>query len=259
MNINRTEEDIDTEGKPSIIATVLGYLCLPLTLFSCYELDQGEEAVLLSYGAYWKTQKEPGCHWANCIGREIKKISKKHQTLEVPVNKILDLHGNPVTVSGIVTYYVKNSKKATLDVEDYHQFILSQATASMKRVVSQYPYESNEGDSLKLESAVIGTELVNDLQQKVQVAGIKVVSFQFNEMSYAPEIAQVMLRKQQATAILNARKTIVDGAVNLVHSATQQLQEKNVSLTENDKSKLITNLMTVMCADNNVQPTLNLS
>jgi len=219
------------------------------------------KVVILNYGKYTGTVRDPGCHFANCFGRDLRRVSKRKISVDLPNTKVVDKNGNPLLISGIVVYHFVDSKKSVLDVENAHHFIVNQAQAVMKQIVSQYPYENlldNEhGACLKTEAAEIGLTFVKLLQGKVKLAGAKVLSFQFNEMSYAPEIASGMLKKQQALATVSARKTIVDGVVDIAYGAIQKLEAKGVKMSDEDKTKIATNLLTVMCAEHDVQPTIN--
>ena len=156
-------------------------------------------------------------HYVNPIGIEKRLISVKRQNMDIggPTNpiKVADLEGNPVIVSGVVSYRVINSKAAALDVENHRGYVMTQAQTILKQVVSRYPYESTDGSaSLKTESYEIGIELCRSLQEKATVAGVLIESFDLADLSYAPEIAQVMLVRQQAKAMVDARQVIVDGA-----------------------------------------------
>jgi regulator of protease activity HflC (stomatin/prohibitin superfamily) len=244
----------------SLLSCALGTICFPFTLLcSCYTVKEKNEAVILRWGKFDDRVSTPGCHWSNCWGRELRVISTAKQTIELPVTKIIDLHGNPLNVSAIVTFYFNNSRKSALNVVLPHAFVRDQAQAVMKQVVSRYPYETHDGSpSLKSESMSVGKEMVEMLQSKVNVAGAKIISFDLNELAYAPEIAAGMLRRQQAKALVDARKTIVEGAVEIASEALGSLQKKGISLDDKDKTKLVTNLLTVICADKDAQPTVPL-
>jgi len=197
-------------------------------------------------------------------------VSKAKITTELPITKVIDKNGNPVMVSGVVFYYFRNTRKAALDVLDNQVFVKDQATAVMKQIVSQYPYEhhrsadesGNEGDSneeipcLKSDAQVISAALVQELQKRVKVAGAQIDTFRFNEVSYAPEVSSGLLKRQQAEAIITARTTLVDGAVRIASSAVSRLERKGVAMQSSDKTRLVSNLLTVICAEAHVQPTL---
>jgi len=263
MTTEPEEEDIHGLDSSSVspLSVCLGVVCCPLTLMcSWFTLQEREEAVLLSFGKYTGTVQDPGCHFANCFGRDIKKISVRKQSVELPVTKVVDRNGNPLLVSGIVVFQYVNTKRAALDIENANTFVRDQSQAVMKQIVSEYPYETHEGDEgacLKTEATEIGSRLVEVLQKKVNIAGAKVISFQFNELSYAPEIAQGMLKKQQAMATVAARKTIVEGAVEIAYGAIMRLNEKGIVMDGPDQTRLVTNLLTVICSEHDVQPTVS--
>eukprot|EP01121_Diplochlamys_sp_Union-15-3_P001820 TRINITY_DN11582_c0_g1_i1.p1 TRINITY_DN11582_c0_g1~~TRINITY_DN11582_c0_g1_i1.p1 ORF type:complete len:264 (-),score=40.12 TRINITY_DN11582_c0_g1_i1:24-815(-) len=244
-----------TPGSPSCVAYCLGCFCLPITLLcSCYAVNEREEIVALSFGKYIGTDKTPGLKFRNIWGRELKKIPTAKIAAHLPVTKVVDRNGNPLLVSGVIVYLFVNTEKAALDVVNAQQFVYDQAQAIMKQIVSRYPYEpddenDHESMSLKTESSEIGKQFVKLLQKQVHVAGAKIISFQFNELSYAPEIAMGMLKKQQAKALVSARKTIVDGAVDISHGAIVELEEKGVSMQPEDKTRLVSNLLLVICSD----------
>jgi len=217
----------------------------------------------LSCGKYTGTIKDTGVHFANCWGRDLRRVSKRKISIDLPVTKVVDKNGNPLQISGIVVYNFVNTKRATIDMQDANLFVLNQAQAVMKQIVSQYPYENlrddERGACLKTEAAEIGSRYVQLLQSKVGIAGAKIHSFQFNEMSYAAEIAQGMLKKQQALATVSARRVIVEGVVDIAHGAIEKLASKGIQMSDADKTKIATNLLTVMCAEHDVQPTISVS
>jgi len=153
-------------------------------------------------------------------------------------------------------YRVEDTRKAAIDVVDAHKFIEDQAGAIIKRVCSRYPYDHHDGNAvcLKNESEEISNELVSELQGSVNLAGIIVQSVKFNDLAYAPEIAQAMLMRQQAQAFIEARKTIVDGAVSLVKDACDQLDGDGIKLSTPSKEQLVTNLLVVLCSGESAQP-----
>jgi len=267
MKLEDEDEEYDGSqdrqaASTSPISLVCGVIFFPATLLcSWFTVQEQEEVVVLNFGKYNGTVTDPGCHFANCFGRDLRRVSKRKISVDLPVTKVVDKNGNPLLISGIVVYHYVDTKKSVLDVENAHHFITNQAQAVMKQIVSQYPYENlledEHGACLKTEASEIGQTFVKSLQGKVKIAVAKVLSFQFNEMSYAPEIAQGMLKKQQALATVSARKTIVDGVVDIAYGAIQKLELKGIKMSNEDKTKIATNLLTVMCAEHDVQPTIN--
>jgi len=254
-------EDIDEApaGNVHPLSVVMGCLCLPFTLCcSFFTIQEREEAVILNYGKYAGVLKEPGIHCSNCWGRTILRVSTKTLSVDLPNIKTADLNGNPLLVSGVLAYKIRNSKKALLEVNNAETFVFTQAQAILKQIVARYPYENEGGHSLKSDGGAVGQEFVELLQEKVLLAGVKIQSFAFNEISYAPEIASGMLKKQQAAATVQARKVIVQGAVDIATGAVVELAAKGVHLEQEHQSRLVTNVLTVMCSDRDAQPTVAL-
>jgi len=222
---------------------------------------ENTEAVILHYGRYSGTEPDPGLHFTNCWGREIRVVTKQKQSLHLPITKIVDKAGNPLTVSGIVVFYNQESKKCAIAVRDPREFTHNAAQTVLKAVVGRHPYEAQKPGQmcLKTHAKQIGQEMVQLLQQDVIVAGVKIISFQFNDLSYAPEIASAMLKKAQAQAMVAARKKIVDGAIDIALGAVTELEKKGISVQQSDKSKIVTNLLTVICSDTDAKPTVNVS
>eukprot|EP00732_Lithocolla_globosa_P006321 Lithocolla_globosa_v1_NODE_7252_length_971_cov_177.435590.p1 type:complete len:291 gc:universal NODE_7252_length_971_cov_177.435590:930-58(-) len=250
MEIDR-ETANDIKPSTSLLATALGVGCFPLTLLcSLYVLDPKEEAVVLNFGKYNETKKTPGLQFNNCFGREIRKISTKKQSIDLPNNKIVDLNGNPLQVSAVVVYYFRNTKRAALDIENPTNYIYTQAQTVLKAIVSQFAYETQDGSpSLKTESDRVSERLVTLMQEKITVCGAVCVSFQLNEISYAPEIAAAMLRRQQAKALIDARQSIIEGAVTIACSASKEVESRGIKLTAEEKAKMVINLVTVTSSD----------
>jgi len=223
------------------------------------QVNEGQEIVILRWGQYAGTKKTAGCHWVNCIGADSTVVSSKLEPYNLPVAKMVDRNGNPLNVSGVLVYSVENSMRAVLNVEHYKSFVQELSATTLKQVVSRFPYESHDEKepSLKTEARTIGKELVTTLQTKVVRGGIRIHSFEFNELSYAPEIASQMLRRQQAVALVQARSKIVEGAVDTAYDAILRLKSKGISLSDASTERLVTNLLTVMVSDENAQPTVN--
>jgi len=265
MQMNQdVERDVDQQPN-NTLGTIGSILCFPLCFpFSFFVVQEKEEAVILCCGKYSKTVTEPGCHYYGCCGRDIRKVSKTKVSCDLPNMKVIDKVGNPIIISGVLVYHFVNTKKAAIDMQNAGMFVRDQAQAVVKQIVSRYPYEhlENGGQTepcLKTESDEIGQKFVDLLQSKVDIAGAKIISFQFNELSYAPEIAQGMLRKQQASAMVAARKVIVEGVVDIAYSAIQKLEARGITMDETEKGRIATNLLTVMCSDRDVTPTINVT
>lgn len=235
---------------------VLSVLFFPVTLLASWiVVHPNEHVVLLRWGAFDKLLDQPGLYWNNIWGRKAIRISTKRQAEELHKSVVADGNGNPILIGAVVTYEYRDTKKTALDVENPHEFVMSQAQAVLKRIAAKYPYEAAEGHNLKGEADEIGVELVAHLQEQVARAGAVIHRFQLSDLTYAPEIAQAMLIRQQAKALVDARRTIVDGAVEIVHDAVERLSERDFHLDDDQRARLIVNLLTVVCGDAKVQPT----
>lgn len=181
---------------------------------------------------------------------------------ELQAIKVADAVGNTVLVSGVVTYRVVDAAKAALDIENLSDYVRVQAHATLKRVASRFPYISYDGaPSLVTEAAQLAERLRGELQAALRCAGVHVVSFQLSDLAYAPEIAQAMLVRQQAQAVLDARRTIVAGAVGIVADALRALEAQGAGVGDGDaqpaRARLVTNLLTVLCSERGAQPVLD--
>jgi len=245
---------------PSPLSMALSIICPCGWLGACKVLNEKEGGLLLTWGKFTSVLTTPGIYCINPVGTTVSRVSTKQQTTDLPDVKLLDLKGNPVIVSGVVFWQIHSIKASILNVENVYRYVNTTAMAVLKQVVSKYPYEDDEGGhSLKTEAAHVGQELANELQNRLAHAGVKVISFNMTDLSYAPEIAQAMLVRQQAEAMVKARRLIVKGAVDISEGAITQLQEKGVAMSPQEKTKIVTNLLTVICGESGAQPTLSVS
>jgi regulator of protease activity HflC (stomatin/prohibitin superfamily) len=260
------DNNLDYEpGGLSGCSIALGILCFPFTLLgSCFTVNEKEEIITLHYGKYTGTVQEPGCHWVNCWGRELIKVSKAKISVDLPNIKVVDKNGNPLVVSGIVVYHLVNIKKSNIDFQNAGLFVKNQSQATLKRIASRYPYEVEESETdAKLSLSKNADEITqiakDQLQKQVAIAGVVIDSIQFNQISYAPEIAQGMLKKQQAMAMISARRTLVKGAVKIAYDAVDKLEDQGIKMNPKERTKLVSNLLTVTVAEEQVRPMLDLS
>jgi len=265
-----------SEGSTHWAATLGFAMCCPLIMpCSFFTVEQNTEVVTLHCGAYSGVYRQPGCFFLNPCGVEKIVVSKAKISIDLPNTKVIDLNGNPLIVSGVVVYYWSDTRKAALDIAAREMFVSNQAQAVLKSIVSQYPYEHLEDKSdsdteshsqeehdnkpcLKTDAQTITDHLVRTLQHRVDIAGAKVDSFRFNEISYAPEIAQGMLKKQQAEAIVQSRSTLVRGAVSIASATMSKLAKRNIKMDHQEQTRLVSNLLTVVCADEKVHPMIQL-
>merc|ERR1711933_113435 len=245
---------------PSPLSMALSIIGCFSWLGACRVVNEKEGGLLLTWGKFTSVLTTPGIYCINPCGTSLKKITLKQQATELPNVKLLDLKGNPVVVSGVVFWQVHSIKAAVLNVESVYQYVQTSASAVLKQVVSKYPYEDddNGGHSLKTEAAAVSQEMTNVLQDRLAHAGVRVIAFNLADLSYAPEIAQAMLVRQQAEAMVKARRLIVKGAVDISEGAITQLEAKGVPMEPEEKTKIVTNLLTVICGESGVQPTMGL-
>jgi len=244
------DEDNVEHHSCTVASCLLGTLCFGMGICSCFTVSPKEEIVLLDFGKYNGTVKEPGCHFVCSFGRTMHRVSTKVKSIVIPETKTIDVNGNPLVVNGILAYQIRNAKRATLDVEYADDFVRTQGLAALKQIVSRYPYESDDAaHCLKTAADHISHEMIEILQARVQVAGVQILSFTFNEISYAPEIASGMLKRQQAQAILQARKVIVRGAVDIAQSAVHELEKEGINMDDKAKARIVSNLLTVICSE----------
>jgi len=231
----------------------------PAWLSACSVLDVKQEKVLLSFGKYLGTLRDPGCYCINPHGLAATVMSTAAVSLPLHNVKVADLRGNPLLLSGVVTYRVTDARKAALDVSDYREFVSTQGTTVMKRVASQYPYESRKPgeQDLKHDAGHLRDALVSTLQERLNIAGVLVLNFELNDLAYAPEIAQQMLVRQQAEAIVDARKLIAEGATEIVAETLKSLATKGVEMDPHERARMASNLVVIICGEQGAQAMVN--
>ncbi len=217
--------------------------------------------VVTLFGKYSGTIKDNGFHWVNPFYMR-KKISLRAQNFDSEKIKVNDKLGNPIQISVILVWQVNNTFKAAFEVNDYESFVLVQSDAAVRKLAGTYPYDNfdDEEAEITLRSGLheVNHALEQELSERLEIAGIKVIEARIGFLAYAPEIANAMLRRQQASAILAARKKIVEGAVGMVEMALQELSKKQVvELDENKKASMVSNLMVVLCSDKDASPVVN--
>jgi len=238
-------------------AALLGLLLVALNGFLVVQPNQAKVAVLL--GRYMGTVRRSGFHWVNPLTSR-RNLSLRIRNLDTDVLKVNDANGNPIEISAVITWQLRDAAQAAFDVEDYKGFVDIQAETAVRHVASVFPYDSYEEGQESLRGAadrVIAT-LLADLQERLDVAGVVVLDTRLRRLAYAPEIAADMLRRQQADAIVAARQRIVEGAVGMVDHALSSLNERDiVDLDEERKAAMVSNLMVVLVSDRGAQPVVN--
>ncbi len=227
-----------------------------------YMLQPNEAAILTLFGKYQGTDRSEGLRWRNplLVGR---KISLRARNLNTNPLKVNDKRGNPVEIGAAVVWRVRDTAQAVFDIDDYTRFVTIQAEAAIRHLATLYAYDTGEDltdDEVTLRAGLdaVANALKDDLNQRFASAGVEVLDAKLTHLAYAPEIAQVMLRRQQATAIVSARHQIVAGAVGMVEAALNSLSERNVvDLDDERKAAMVSNLLVVLCSDKDAQPVIN--
>ncbi len=241
-------------------------IIVPILIFCLmgFRILKPQEAMVLSFfGEYAGTLRGAGFHWVNPLAQSVTPflpISLKAQTLDNGKQKINDELGNPIEVGIIVIWEIQDTAKAIFNVQDYRSFISAQCDSALRNIVRTYPYDAPDDvdvQSLRGDSAEISQKLKAEIQRNVKVAGINVVDAKITHLAYAPEIAVAMLQRQQAAAIIDAKKAIVEGAVGMVEMALKKLNENNiVQLDELEKAKMVNNLLVTLCSNKESQPVI---
>ena len=234
-------------------------LCAFVGLFGLFMVNPNEGRVLQLFGDYRGTVKAPGLRWANPFYSK-RHISLRVRNFESGKLKVNDADGNPVEIAAVVVWRVVDTAEAYFEVDDYENYVKVQSEAAVRNLATRYPYDAhNEGEvSLRGHTTEVATDLKREIQARLDKAGVNVVEARISHLAYAPEIASAMLRRQQASAIIAARKKIVEGAVGMVEMALEQLAASTqVRLDEERKAAMVSNLLVVLCGDREAQPVVN--
>jgi regulator of protease activity HflC (stomatin/prohibitin superfamily) len=254
------------QGRPTLgglsVVVALALLAV-LVMAGLYTLQPNEAAILQLFGAYRGTSRVPGLRATNPFYTR-KKLSLRARNLNGDRLKVNDRRGNPIEIAAVVVWHVDDTAKAAFDVDDYEMFVKVQSEAAVRHLASSFAYDEDESAGERREPTLLGSAdivakaLVRELQARLDQAGVVVEEARLTHLAYAPEIAQVMLRRQQAEAIIAARHKIVHGAVSMVEMALAELSAKQVvTLDDERKASMVSNLMTVLCAESEVQPVIN--
>jgi regulator of protease activity HflC (stomatin/prohibitin superfamily) len=218
----------------------------------------GEARVVQLLGRYAGTIREPGLQWVSPITKR-HKISTRIRNHETGVAKVNDAEGNPIEIAAVVVWQVTDTAKATFGVDNFKSFVAIQAETAVRRVAGSYPYDSHDGKMSLLQNAEeITAALAAEIADRVRPAGVEIIEARLTRLAYAPEIATVMLRRQQAGAVVAARQRIVDGAVGMVEAALDRLSANGtVELDEERKATMVSNLLVVLCSEHPTQPVIN--
>jgi regulator of protease activity HflC (stomatin/prohibitin superfamily) len=256
----------DGHGQPPIWGLFIPMvLLLPVSsvlLAGFFTLQPNEARVLILFGAYKGTVRTDGFHWANPFYAKgfKQRISMRARTFNMSPLKVNDKRGNPIEIAAVVVWRVQDTGQAAFDVENYESYVQTQSETSLRHLASSYAYDHGEENEITLRSGVdeVSQALRKELQERLEKAGVLVDEARLTHLAYAPEIAQAMLRRQQAEAVIAARQKIVQGAVSMVDMALKELAAKNVvQLDDERKASMVSNLMVVLCGEAEVHPVIN--
>lgn len=242
---------------PPVIA--LGVIILSFVACGFYLLQPNQAAAILLFGEYRGTDRTNGLRWA-WPWLIKKKVSVRIHNITSERLKVNDLRGNPIEIASNVVWRVADTAQALFDVDDYREFVHIQIESAVRAIGSRYPYDdfTHEEITLRGNADHVSEELRVELQERVEMAGVHIDECRLTHLAYAQEIAQAMLRRQQAEAVVAARKTLVEGAVGMVEMALEQLSEKNVvELDDERRAAMVSNLMVVLCSERDTQPVVN--
>jgi hypothetical protein len=250
---------IAAESVSGVVSWSLAILFVAFLFFGLFIVNPNEAKVLQLFGRYVGTVATPGLRWANPLYSK-KAVSVRVRNFETGKIKVNDSEGNPIEIAAVVVWRVVDTAEAVFEVDDYVNYVHVQSEAAVRNLASQYSYDSHgEGDrSLVGNLTEVSERLKIENQDRLDKAGIRIIESRISHLAYSPEIAQAMLRRQQASAIIAARRKIVDGAVGMVEHALEELSNKQlVSLDEERKAAMVSNLLVVLCSETATQPVVN--
>ena len=250
---------VETETNWKIITAILMGLIAIIFMSSLTIVSPNQSKAILFFGQYLGTIKSNGLFITTPFTQKIN-VSLKVRNFNSSLLKVNDSDGNPVEISAVVVYRVKDTAKALFDVDYYQEFIEIQSETAIRHIATQYPYDTFNDDDITLRgnTSKVSEELATELQERLSVAGVEVIETRLNHLAYATEIASAMLQRQQAKAILAARQTIVEGAVSMTQMALEQIEEgQEMTFSDDRKIQLINNLLVSIITDKGTQPVIN--
>jgi len=249
----RTDSPLLALGSVAVLVLAL------FLLLGLYMVEPNQASVLSLFGKYVGTVKEQGLRWNNPFYSK-KKISLRTRNFESSKLKVNDLDGSPIEIASVVVWNVVDSAEAVYNVDDYESFVHIQSESALRAMATSYPYDQHEEGvvSLRSHAKEISKHLTEEIQERLTQAGVRVMDARISHLAYAPEIAQAMLQRQQASAIIAARTRIVEGAVSMVEMALSELSKRNVvDLDPERRAAMVSNLLVVLCGERGTQPIVN--
>ena len=251
------------EPGPGRTMTIVGLLLLAIVDFvmtaGLFSVEPNQGVVLTLFGKYIGTERNAGLHWANPFYAK-KHISLRVRNFETAKLKVNDHDGNPIEIGAVVVWQVVDTAEACFEVDNFDNYVHVQSESAMRGLATSYPYDAHQDGqmSLRTNTEEVAAHLKREVEERVAKAGVKVVETRISHLAYAPEIAMAMLQRQQASAIVAARTKIVEGAVGMVEMALDQLARKNVvTLDDERKAAMVSNLLVVLCGERSTQPVVN--
>ncbi|MFP8963176.1 SPFH domain-containing protein [Streptomyces nanhaiensis] len=246
-------------GAALIVAGVLLVIGSVFAMAGLNMVAPGEARVVQLFGRYTGTIRKDGLRWVNPLTTR-RKVSTRVRNHETAILKVNDAYGNPVELAAVVVWQVEDTAQATFEVDDFVEFVSTQTEAAVRHIAIEYPYDAYDenGLSLRGNAEEITEKLAVELTARVRAAGVRIVESRFTHLAYAPEIAAAMLQRQQAGAVVAARRTIVEGACGMVEDAVERIASRDfVELDGERKAAMVSNLLVVLCGDRSPQPVLN--
>lgn len=243
----------------AVIGWILVLIGSVLLLAGLFVVNPNEAKVLQFFGRYAGTVKQPGLRWANPFYTK-KRISQRVRNFESSRLKVNDNEGNPIEIASVVVWRVVDTAEAVFEVDDYNNYVKVQTEAALRNLATSYTYDAHDDAQISLRghTAAVAEHLKNEIQERLARAGVEVMEARISHLAYAPEIAHAMLQRQQAGAIIAARQRIVEGAVGMVEMALDMLSRRDiVSLDNERKAAMVSNLLVVLCGDKSTQPIVN--
>jgi regulator of protease activity HflC (stomatin/prohibitin superfamily) len=228
-------------------------------LIGLFVVNPNEGKVLQFFGSYAGTVKRPGLRWANPLYTK-KRISQRIRNFESAHLKVNDNEGNPIEIAAVVVWRVVDTAEAVFEVDDYNNYVKVQSEAALRNLATRYTYDAHDDTQMSLRghTAAVAEHLKNEIQDRLTRAGVEVMESRISHLAYAQEIAQAMLQRQQAGAIIAARQRIVEGAVGMVEMALDMLSRRDIVTLDNErKAAMVSNLLVVLCGDRSTQPIVN--
>ena len=242
-----------------VIGATLATILVAICWAGLFIVHPNQAKVLQLFGKYVGTAREPGLRWANPFYAKTA-VSTRVRNFESSKLKVNDSRGSPIEIAAVVVWKVFDTAEALFEVDDYEEFVQIQSESALRNLSTTYPYEPHEGEGTALRShpGEIAQSLREEIQDRLETAGVTVIEARISHLAYAPEIANAMLRRQQASAIIAARTQIVAGAVGMVDMALEELKKNNVvELDEERKAAMVSNLLVVLCGEESATPVVN--